>query len=163
MTKETIITYLENILEEQLFGFEWHVNWQQRQHLIEVAVVLYAEAHGELVTSDVDGTVNEPHLIQFEDSICFYDPHKSKILPDDYLKTIPFDSKAGIEKGLLDAVIKVLRITAQEGQSNLIEFVKDPAIETFELVWNETNLENTINTLKSIDRYNKQRVPYPKY
>lgn len=163
MAKETIITYLEANLEEQLSNFEWKVKRHKRQHIIEVAVVIYAESYDELITSDIDGTVNEPNLIQFEDSICFYDPQKSKVLPEDYLKIIPFDSKIGIEKGFLDAVLKVLRIVVQEGQTQLIEFVKDPTIETFELEWNEANLDNTIETLIDIDRYDNQRVHYPSY
>lgn len=163
MTKETITTYLETSMKEQLSNFEWEVIWHKRQHIIEVAVVIYAESYGELITSDIDGTVNEPNLIQFEDSICFYDPQKSKILSENYLKTIPFDTKVGIEKGFLDAVIKVLRIVVQEGQTQLIEFVKDPTIDTFELEWNETNLDNTVETLIDIDRYDNQRVLYPSY
>ena len=163
MAKDTIVTYLETSLKDQLPNVEWEVIWHKRQHMIEIAVVIYAESYDGLVTSDVNGTVNEPNLIQFEDSICFYDPQKSKVLPENYLKTIPFDSKIGIEKGFLDAVLKVLRIVVQEGQTQLIEFVKDPTIDTFELEWNEINLDNTIETLIGIDRYDNHRVLYPSY
>lgn len=158
-----MIDYLESILEKQDTSFDWEINWNKRQHVIEVFVTIYAEADSETVIQDAEGTVNNEEGIQFEDVVCFYDPNKSKIITEDYLHAFPFSIKKGLEKGFLDAVIKVLRIVVGEGQTNLEEFVRNPEIETFELVWNEGNFNQTIETLKNTDRYDSTLIPYPKF
>ncbi|MGX7394625.1 DUF3013 family protein [Carnobacterium mobile] len=163
MAKQDVIDYLETIMEESHLEFDWAVHWNKRQHTIEVAFTIYAETVPDLVVQDVEGTVNKENIIQFEDIICFYDPEKSKIRLDDYLAAFPFDLKKGIEKGFLDTVVKMLRIVVTEGQSDLLDFATDPAIETFEMEWNETNFESTLQTAKDTNRYNKERVDYPKF
>lgn len=158
-----IIDYLKESLEKNEPFFDWELNWNRRQHVIELFVTIYAEMETEAVIQDTEGTINREEGIQFEDVICFYDPEKSKIMTDDYLHAFPFSIKKGLEKGYLDAVLKVLRIVVGEGQTNLEEFVKDPAIETFELVWNEENFHQTVQTLKDTNRYDTTLVPYPKF
>lgn len=81
----------------------------------------------------------------------------------DYLVAIPFDSKKGIEKGLIDAVIKQLRIVMTEGQSDLLDFATDPTIETFELNWNEADFKGTLETYRETGRYNTELAAYPKF
>lgn len=163
MAKKDIIDYLETIMEESHLEFDWSTQWNKRQHIIEVFFTIYAETEPELVIQDIEGTVNKENIIQFEDAICFFDPTKSKIIPENYLAALPFDLKKGIEKGFLDAVIKMLRIVVTEGQSDLLDFATDPEIETFELHWNELNFETTIQTAKDTNRYDMDRVEYPKF
>lgn len=158
-----MIDYLVASLEESEASFDWEVNWNKKQHAIELFVTIYAETINDAVISDVEGTVNEEEGIQFEDVICFYDPEKSKILLDNYLHAFPFSIKKGIEQGFLDAVIKVLRIVVGEGQTNLVEFAQNPEIEEFEMNWKEENFKQTIETLKATDRYETKLFPYPKF
>lgn len=158
-----MIDYLVASLEENEASFDWEVNWNKRQHAIELFVTIYAETNPDMVIQDVEGTVNEEEGIQFEDAICFYDPEKSKILLDDYLIAFPFSIKKGIEQGFLDAVIKVLRLVVSEGQTNLTEFAQDPDIETFEMNWQEENFNQTIETMKATNHYETKLVPYPKF
>lgn len=158
-----IIDYLQESLEQKEPFFDWELNWNKRQHVIELFITIYTEMESEVVIQDTEGTVNKEEGIQFEDAICFYDPDKSKIVTDDYLHAFPFSIKKGLEKGYLDAVIKVLRIVVGEGQTNLEEFVRNPEVETFELVWNEGNFNQTIETLKDTNRYDTTLVSYPKF
>lgn len=158
-----IVEYLVENLEKTEAPFDWEVNWNKRQHVIELFVTIYAETSEDMVIEDVEGTVNEEEGIQFEDAICFYDPEKSKILLDDYLKAFPFSIKKGIEQGYLDAVLKILRLVVSEGQTNLNEFAQNPEIETFELNWQDGNFNQTIATLKDTKRYESKTLPYPKF
>ena len=163
MTKKDMIDYLDNTLSEANLEFDWSIEWKKRQHVIEVTFTLYAETTPELVIQDVEGTVNTENIIQFEDAVCFYNPEKSKIIVDDYLAAFPFDLKKGIEKGFIDALVKMLRIVATEGQSDLLDFATDSTIETFEMEWNQANFEQTIQTLKDTSRYDTEKVEYPKF
>lgn len=158
-----MIDYLDNTLSEANLEFDWSIEWKKRQHIIEVTFTLYAETTPELVIQDVEGTVNTENIIQFEDAVCFYNPEKSKIIVDDYLAAFPFDLKKGIEKGFIDALVKMLRIVATEGQSDLLDFATDSTIETFEMEWNQANFEQTIQTLKDTSRYDTEKVEYPKF
>lgn len=158
-----IVDYLETILEKSETSFDWEVNWNKKQHVIELFFTIYTEPAPDFIIQDEEGTINEEEGIQFEDAICFYDPDKSKVLLDEYLHAFPFPIKKGIEKGFIDAIIKVLRIVVGEGQTNLDEFVKVPEIETFEMVWNEENFAQTVETLKATGRYDTTLLPYPKF
>ncbi|WP_034550214.1 DUF3013 family protein [Carnobacterium funditum] len=163
MTKHDMIDYLESTMSEANLDFDWSIEWKKRQNVIEVTFTLYAETEPELVIQDIEGTVNTENIIQFEDVVCFYNPEKSKIILDDYLAAFPFDFKKGIEKGFIDAFVKMLRIVVTEGQSDLLDFATDSTIETFEIEWNQVNFEQTIQTFKDTNRYNLERVEYPKF
>ncbi|MGB3160155.1 MAG: DUF3013 family protein [Carnobacterium sp.] len=163
MTKQDMIDYLDSSMSEANLEFDWSIEWKKRLNVIEVTFTIYAETEPELVIQDVEGTVNTENIIQFEDAICFYDPEKSKIILDDYLAVFPFDLKKGIEKGYIDAFIKMLRIVVTEGQSDLLDFATDSTIETFEIEWNQANFNHTIQTFKETNRYNMEKVQYPKF
>lgn len=164
MAQETLIDYLGEALEESDFEFDWKLEWNKKQHAIEVYFSIFAEQKEDnIIIEDIEGTAAQNEIIQFEDAICFFDPKKSKIQMDNYLKAFPFDFKMGIEKGYIEAILKTLRIVVTEGQSDLLDFASDPTIEEFELNWNDTNFDGTIKTLKDINRYSEEKLLYPKY
>lgn len=164
MAQESVLDYLGEALEESDFEFDWKLEWDKKQHAIEVYFSIFAEKNEEnIVIEDIEGTTAQGDIIQFEDAICLFDPKKSKIQMDNYLKAFPVDFKIGIEKGYIDALLKTLRIVVTEGQSDLLDFATDPTIEEFELNWNDTNFDGTIKTLKDINRYNEEKLSYPKY
>ena len=86
MAQETVLDYLGEALEESDFEFDWKLEWNKRQHAIELYFSIFAEnKENHVVIEDVEGTANEGEIIQFEDAICFFDPKKSKIQMDNYL------------------------------------------------------------------------------
>ncbi|MGX7418817.1 DUF3013 family protein [Carnobacterium gallinarum] len=163
MAKEDLIEYITTVLEEANLEFDWLIQWNKRQHGIEIYFTLFVETDSSEVIEDVEGTVSENDIIEFEDGIVFYDPTKSKIELEDYLIGIPFDSKKGIEKGLIEAVAKYLRIVVTEGHADLMDFATDPTIESFEMNWDQQAFLGTIETLKETGRYDATLVSYPKY
>ncbi len=163
MAKEELLDYINETFEAANFEFDWLVQWNKRQHGIEVFFTLFVETDSSTVIEDVDGTVAENDIIEFEDGIVFYDPLKSKLNLDDYLVGIPCDSKKGIEKGVIEAAAKYLRIVVTEGQADLLDFATDPTIETFEMHWNDNDFAGTIATLKETGRYEDTLIAYPKY
>lgn len=164
MAKLDCVTYIEEVMDEAHLEFDWMVQWNKRQTAVEIFCSIFAEVDlAETVIEDVEGTVTENDIIEFEDVIIFYDPKKTTLDLADYLVAIPFDSKKWIEKGLIDAVIKQLRIVMTEGQSDLLDFATDPTIETFELNWNEADFKGTLDTYRETGRYNTELAAYPKF
>lgn len=138
--------------------FQWKVVKDIQKQLIEVQFTFRLKVEDDVQVQDLIGQNNESGYIQFEDSICFYDPGVSHVQPQNYLEAVPFDNQLGIDKGIVFSYIKQLNIVLSEGKSNLKEFVSDTTIGEFELMWSDTNLSQTIETLKQINRYSEDKL-----
>lgn len=98
MKKATMLTYLEEQLEKHLGDYEVGLDWDRKNHTIEVIVRLYAENNEQVAIDDVDGTLSEEEFIEFEDGLLFYNPQKSVVDDEEYLVTIPYEGKKGYAK-----------------------------------------------------------------
>lgn len=160
MKKMDMVTYLTTSVNQQLAEYAVVVDWDKRNHTIELVFRLYAENTEHAVIDDVEGTTSEEEIIEFEDGILFYHPQKSKFDQDDYLVTFPYDGKKGIQQAMLDGIVDYLKLVLEEGQIGLIEFLTEDQ-EEFSLVWdNEVALE-IMNGYLAKDE--KTMVPYPSY
>lgn len=138
--------------------YQWKVIKDTKKQLIEVKVTFNLEVDDSLQVQDVIGKNNESGYIQFEDSICFYDPAISHIQPKNYLKAISFNNQLGIDKGLVFSYLKQLNIVLSQGRTQLEEFVSDTTIGEFELKWRSNDLNQTIDTLKETNRYSEEKL-----
>lgn len=138
--------------------FQWKVVKDIQKQLIEVQFTFRLKVEDDVQVQDIVGQNNESGYIQFEDSICFYDPGLSHVQPQNYLEAVPFDNQLGIDKGVVFSYVKQLNIVLSEGKTRLEEFVSDTTIGEFGLMWNETNLNQTIETLKRTKRYSEDKL-----
>ena len=111
--------------------------------------------------SDIYGHSNHEDRFIFEDSVLLYDRASSKIKTEEYLASIAFDRKKGIQGGLAEAVVKNIRLSVGDANSRLRSFLKNEGDPSFELHWNEVNFIQTIETLKETGRYDETYYRYP--
>lgn len=91
----------------------------------------------------------------FRDSLCFYDPSYSFLEKADYLWCFAVNFEQGIEKGMVDAILKQVKLLAVEGEKRLAEFLQDDTVAEFSLAWPERSFYNTVKTLQTTGHYKK--------
>lgn len=162
MKKTDLLVALEETLVKKLTEFEFALDWDPKNHTIEIVVQLEAQKPETQVIEDTDGTIAEEDVVVFEDGILLYNPEKSAFDPEDYLKTIPYEGKKGLSLAFIEALGNYLVEILTEGQSDLLDFVTDDEVETFELHWSDEAFEQELAKQKT---KNDQSVfiPYPKY
>lgn len=157
MAKETILTYLDKQLTKKMNEYDVAIDWDTRNHTIELVIRLFAENTEGATIDDADGVESEEEIIEFEDGILLYNPKKSTFSEEDYLAMIPFEGK-GIAKNVLDGLIDYLQDILDQGQSDLLDFLTDEEAELFELQFSEDELAEAIAKYEE-----KGYLPYPSY
>ncbi len=159
MAKETMLTFLDEQLEQKLTDYEVALDWDSKNHTIELVIRLFAENRSKLVLDDAQGVKSQEDVIEFEDGILLYDPKKSQFEADDYLTVIPFAGKKGLPKGQLMALVFYLQEILDDGQSDLLDFLESDNEEaTFELHFDQKRYEEYVQAQKD-----DQLVSYPSY
>lgn len=158
MAKETILSYLEKQITNKIPEYDIAIEWDTRNHTIELVVRLFAENQLGALIDDAQGVTSEEAIIEFEDGILLYDPKKSKFDQEDYLAVIPFEGKMGLQQAVIDGLVDYLQVILDQGQSDLLDFLTDENTETFELIFLEKEFK------LAISKYATQNyLSYPNY
>lgn len=162
MKKETMLDYLDKELNEKIRDFDTAIDWDTRNHTIEVVVRLFAENKDGETIDDAQGVLSEEEVIEFEDGVIFYNEQKTKQKPDsqDYLAVIPFDGKKGIQQSTIDGFLIYLNEVLIDGQDDLLEFLTNPEKESFELIWDTEQFNKAV---EQAEKENNSYLPYPSY
>ncbi|MEI5995058.1 DUF3013 family protein [Candidatus Enterococcus mansonii] len=161
MKKATMLTYLDQQLSKNITEYDVALDWNPKNHAIEVVFRLFAEnTEGESI-DDAEGTTSEEEIIEFEDGILLYNPEKTVMDEADYLAVIPYEGKKGIKKSVLDGLIAYLKDVLVEGQSDLLDFLTDEEQEVFELKWSDEAFDQAIKNNQKID--SDTYIAYPSY
>ncbi len=162
MAKETMLTYLDRQLTKKIPEYDVVLDWDARNHTIELVLRLFAENPNHLQVDDAQGVASEEEIIEFEDGILLFDPQKSSFAEEDFLAVIPYAGKKGIQKALLDALVDYIKEILTEGESDLLDFLNDESEEAvFELVFDQDQLLDRMNTYQESD--GESYIPYPSY
>lgn len=159
MKKDNLLTYLEEQLEKYLGDYDFAIDWNTRQHTVEVIVVLYAENKEASEIEDATGVNTTEEVIEFEDSVLLYDPTRGEVESDDYLAVLPYEGKKGLSKRTIITLAKYLRDCLTEGESDLIDFLTNEEADIFELTWNADVFAENLATAGGPTDY----VAYPKF
>lgn len=161
MKKDTMLTYLDEQISKNIDEYDLAIDWDKKNHTIEVIIRLFAENKGHEQIGDIEGTLSEEEFIEFEDSILFYNPAKTQPDSQAYLALIPYEGKKGIKKSVLDGCIVYLKDILADGQSDLLDFISDETAEFFELNWSQELFEQAVQQCenKTKDSY----IAYPSY
>lgn len=155
MAKMTMTTYLDNYLNKKIPDYEIALDWDTKNHTIEIIFRLYAENKEQIEINDVDGVASD-EIIEFEDGILLYDPKKSQFDAEDFLVTIPYEGKKGLPENQLRGIVDYLKDVLDDGQSDLLDFLTSDA-EVFELTWDAKKFQSYIKEDP------KSYIPYPSY
>lgn len=158
MKKENLLEVLEKELEKKLSEADFAIDWSPKKHQFEVIVVLFAENKEKEAIEDEEGILSEEEVIEFEDTILFYANESDAIDKEEYLTTIKFDRKKGLSREWLRTFATYLEEVLIEGQNDLLDFLMDESIESFELHWDEKVFAEQVSKLDK-----ETFVPYPKY
>ena len=149
-----------DILDEEMeksFPFDYEINWDKKNHAVELSFLLEVQNANSIELLDIDGESSAEDIF-FEESVLFYNPAKSHFETEDYLTVVPYEPKKGLSREFLTYFVDFLKQTAEEGLDALMDFLADPAAEEFEIVWNNKAFEKARADLKETDFY-----PYPRY
>ena len=149
-----------DILEEEMdkvFPFDYEINWDKKNHAVEVAFLLEAQNTGGVALVDEAGEESDEDVF-FEEAVLFYNPAKSHVDNDAYLTAIPYEPKKGLSREFLAYFAETLNEVATEGLSDLMDFLSDDGPEEFGLVWDKDAFEKGKAGLEEGEFY-----PYPRY
>ena len=153
-----MLTVMEAELEKALTDFDFAMDWNTKKHTIELFVVIFAENKELSEIEDDEGVVSEEEVIEFEDSLLFYDVAGSTPDSEDYLAVIPFDRKKGLSREWLKAFAGYLNDVLVEGQDDLLSFLTNDEEEVFELKWSQDAFEQQMQTIED-----KTIIAYPRF
>lgn len=156
MAKFGFLSVLEEELEKAL-SCDFAMDWDKKNHAVEVTIVLEAQNQSGVETIDANGEVSSEDVV-FEDYVLFYHPEKSRFDAEDYLVAIPYDPKKGMSREFLAYFAGQLNDVATEGLSDLMDFLTDETAIDFGLTWDDEAFENGRAEVVETDFY-----PYPRY
>lgn len=158
MKKENVLEVLEKELEKNLKEVDFAIDWNPKKHQFEVIVALFAENKDQESIEDEDGVVSEEEVIEFEDAVLFYANEIDDSDAEEYLTTIKFDRKKGLSREWIRAFAIYLNDCVTEAQGDLLDFLMDDTIETFEINWDQAEFDKRIEAIAT-----HNFVSYPKY
>ncbi|WP_207694128.1 hypothetical protein DOK67_0001932 [Enterococcus sp. DIV0212c] len=161
MKKATMLTYLDQQMTKKITEYDVALDWNTKNHSIEVVFRLFAENMAYEQIDDAQGTVSEEEIIEFEDGILFYNPEKTSVDEEEYLAVIPYEGKKGIKQSVLDGFVDYLNEVLTEGQSDLLDFLTDEEQEVFELKWSNEVFEEATKKYQTAD--GETYIAYPSY
>lgn len=161
MKQMDFLHYLDFRLDKKVMDYDVALDWDVKNHSIEIILQLFAENSSGEVIDDAEGTVSEEEIIDFEDGILLIHPDKSIYEIDDYLAVIPYDPKIGFSKGFINGLVDYLIDVLDQGMDDLLDFLDEESEEAYyELNWDPHLLQEKVDEYADeLDVY----LPYPKY
>lgn len=156
MAKYGFFSVLEEELEKH-FHYDFAIDWDKKNHAVEVSFVLEVQNIKGIETLDIDGVLSTED-IALEEFILFYNPQKTKFDLEDYLVTIPYDAKKGFSREFLAYFADFLNQITDDGLDDLLDFLADEDSEEFEMKWDADAFESGLTELSESTFY-----PYPRY
>lgn len=68
MKKKDLLTYLDEIIEKQVTDYDVALDWDTKNHTIEIVVRLFAENKAQFEIDDAEGIVSQDQL-SIEDGV----------------------------------------------------------------------------------------------
>jgi hypothetical protein len=162
MKKTTMLSYLDQQLTKELSDYDIAIDWDTKNHTIEVIFRLFAENNEQAAIDDIDGTSSTEEIIEFEDGVLFYNSEKSQFNNEDFLATIPYEGKKGLRKSVANGFVAYLKDVLDEGQGALLDFLADEQAAVFELNWSATAFNSAVEqAVQKLDQ--DEYLPYPSY
>ena len=148
MSKYGFLDALDKALAKD-FTYDYEINWDKKNHAVEIFYLLDVENPGVAVTDTEDDAEASSENISFEDAVVFYNPTKSKIAVEDYLASFPYETKKGLSQEFITYFVAFLQETADNELDALTDFLNSDEAEfagTFNLEAFEKGLASLTET-----------------
>ncbi len=148
MSKHGFLDALDKALAKD-FTYDYEINWDKKNHAVEIFYLLDVENPGVAVTDTEDDAEASSENISFEDAVVFYNPTKSKIAVEDYLASFPYEPKKGLSQEFITYFVAFLQETADNELDALTDFLNSDEAEfagTFNLEAFEKGLASLTET-----------------
>lgn len=148
MSKYGFLDALDKALAKD-FTYDYEINWDKKNHAVEIFYLLDVENPGVAVTDTGDDAEASSENISFEDAVVFYNPTKSKIAVEDYLASFPYEPKKGLSQEFITYFVAFLQETADNELDALTDFLNSDEAEfagTFNLEAFEKGLASLTET-----------------
>lgn len=148
MSKYGFLDALDKALAKD-FTYDYEINWDKKNHAVEIFYLLDVENPGVAVTDTEDDAEASSENISFEDAVVFYNPTKSKIAVEDYLASFPYEHKKGLSQEFIAYFVAFLQETADNELDALTDFLNSDEAEfagTFNLEAFEKGLASLTET-----------------
>ena len=148
MSKYGFLDALDKALAKD-FTYDYEINWDKKNHAVEIFYLLDVENPVVAVTDTEDDTEASSENISFEDAVVFYNPTKSKIAVEDYLASFPYEPKKGLSQEFITYFVAFLQETADNELDALTDFLNSDEAEfagTFNLEAFEKGLASLTET-----------------
>ncbi|MGX7030381.1 DUF3013 family protein [Vagococcus zengguangii] len=162
MKKKNMLEFLDKQLEKEMKDYDFAIDWNTKEHTVEVMVVLYAHNNQSVTIADLDGIESEEEVIEFEDAILLAPEGKYQGDPHDYLAVLPYAGKKGMKQGTIEAIAKYLYQVVEQGESDLMDFLQDETQEVFELLWDDAAFAE-VEQAQLAKSQGQTEWPYPRY
>ncbi|MBF0787563.1 MULTISPECIES: DUF3013 family protein [unclassified Streptococcus] len=156
MSKYGFLDVLDQKME-QGFPYDFEMEWDKKNHSVEVAFLLEVENKAGIETVDDEGNTTTEDIF-FEEVVLFYNPLKSRVKEEDYLVAIPYEPKKGLSSEFIAYFVAFLAETAEKGLDDLMDFLADDEAEEFAIAWDKEAFEAGRVKLAERDFF-----PYPRY
>lgn len=165
MATQNMLDYIGSKMDALDFDGDLDLNWDKEVHVIELEMTMYVEATGDYEVEDQDGQeIKDGGEVDYTDAILFFDETRLKgsDYAANYLTTIGFTGKKGIEQAKVDALFSYLQTLLDDGQSDLFDFVDGTdAADTFELTFDQAKFAAFY--AKQPRAAKQTFLPYPRY
>ena len=156
MANQGFLDVLEVALDKH-FTYDYELNWDKKNHAVELAFILEAQNAAGIETVDDEGNASSEDIF-LEEYVLFYNQGKSRFDEEDYLVALSFDAKKGFSAEFLAYFAGFLKDTADQGLDDLMDFLSDETAIDFGLDWDAEAFEKGIAELVEGEFY-----PYPRY
>ena len=156
MANQGFLDVLEVALDKH-FTYDYELNWDKKNHAVELAFILEAQNAAGIETVDDEGNASSEDIF-LEEYVLFYNQGKSRFDEEDYLVALPFDAKKGFSAEFLAYFAGFLKDTADQGLDDLMDFLSDETAIDFGLDWDAEAFEKGRADLVEGEFY-----PYPRY
>jgi hypothetical protein len=156
MAKYGFLEVLDQALA-QGFTYDYEINWDKKNHAVEVFYLLDVENPGVAVTDTDNDDEASSENISFEEAVVFYNPDKSNIAEADYLAQFPYEPKKGLSQEFITYFVACLQETADQELDDLIDFLNSDEQE-FSGTFDKDAFEKGRAVLQE-----RNFFPYPRY
>ncbi|WP_261805544.1 DUF3013 family protein [Lapidilactobacillus luobeiensis] len=157
-----ILSYLDEQIEQSDFPGDLNINWDKEIRSFEIEILMTGQTN-ELEIEDQEGDT-QAEEVNYDDAILIYDEQKvaGQDYAENYLATIPFAGRKGIEKAVLQGLVTYLTTLLDDGMNDFLDFL-DPDLEvaTFQLAWSTTDFEAAVAAARANGATGY--YSYPKY